>query len=88
MILTTDKLTITLTCKLTRDGFAWVAQGPNHAGRDSTAVVGHRDNLTRPENAKRCLELFLETHRVARAAFTIAPCDSLRSVFVAVEVSQ
>ena len=39
MILTTDKLTITLTCKLTRDGFAWVAQGPNHVGRDSMAVI-------------------------------------------------
>ncbi len=58
MILTTDKLTITLTCK-----------------------------LTRPENAKRCLELFRETHRKGHAAFTIAPCDSLRSVFVAVEVT-
>ncbi|MBJ2270848.1 hypothetical protein JJD66_15295 [Pseudomonas sp. MF6751] len=87
MILTTDKLTITLTCKLTRDGFAWVAQGPNHVGRDSMAVTGHLDNLTRPENAKRCLELFRETHRKGHAAFTIAPCDSLRSVFVAVEVT-
>lgn len=88
MILTTDKLTITLTCKLTRDGFTWVAQGLDSKGRDAMSVTGHRDTLTRPENAKRCLELFLETHRVARAAFTIAPCDSLRSVFVAVEVSQ
>lgn len=88
MILTTDKLTIQLDCKLTRDGFTWVAQGLNHNGRDAMAVTSHLDNLTRPENAKRCLELFVSTHRVGHAAFTIAPCDSIRSRFVAVEVTQ
>ncbi len=87
MILTTDKLTINLTCKLSRDGFVWVATGPDSKGRDAMAVTGHRDNLTRPDNAKRCLELFLETHRKGHAAFHIAPCDSVRSVFVAVEVT-
>ena len=87
MILTTDKLTIQLDCKLSRDGFVWTAQGLNHAGRDAMSVTSHRDDLTRPENAKRCLELFIETHRKGHAAFTIAPCDSLRSRFVAVEVT-
>lgn len=87
MILTTDKLTINLDCKLTRDGFTWVAQGLDHKGRDAMSVTGHLDTLTRPENAKRCLELFIETHRKGHAAFTIAPCDSLRSRFVAVEVT-
>lgn len=88
MILTIDKLTISLDCKLTRDGFTWVAQGLDSKGRDAIAITGHLDTLTRPVNAKRCLELFLETHRVGHAAFTIAPCDAIRSRFVAIEVTQ
>lgn len=88
MILTTDKLAITLTCKLTPEGFVWVGQGLDTSGHAVNAMTPHDATMTRPENAKRCLEVFLEAHRQGHAAFTIAPCDSVRSVFVAVEVTQ
>lgn len=91
MILTTTALTITITCKLTPEGFVWVAQGldhSGHSGHSATTEVTHGADLTRPENAKRCLEAFLEAHRQGPAAFTLAPCDSIRSTFVAVEVTQ
>lgn len=88
MIITTDTRTIDLNCKLTATGFVWLAEGLDRKGRDATIVTSHNDALTMPENAKATLERFLEVHLEGHAAFTIAPCDDIKSRFVAVELTQ